>query len=245
MRNKDPAVLFYTSDFLTGVTLMNYEQRGKYITLLCLQHQNGHLSEEDMLAVCGKFDKKIFSKFKKDEEGLYYNERIDEEKERRRAYTESQSKNAKKRWLKRYEGNTEAMPRHKPSENENEIDNKIILSSEVKKDNNISRINNTNTFSFSTNNSAGACEGKSPLKHRVVQGSENSAYLFMNDEQIEDLRNRLTPAEFDYYLCKMTELYAMGYKFGCSDYEQILKMADQDRGIRKDGNNEKKIQNNR
>ena len=38
---KDPAVLFYTSDFLTGTILMNYEQKGKYITLLCIQHQHG------------------------------------------------------------------------------------------------------------------------------------------------------------------------------------------------------------
>ena len=96
-------------------------------------------------------------------------------------------------------------PYENHTENEIKIDSEIILNSEVNKNNNIPLINNTNTISFSTNNnSAGACEGKSPLKHRVVQGSENSAYLFMNDEQIEDLRNRLTPAEFDYYLCKMT-----------------------------------------
>ena len=236
MKNKDPAVLFYTSDFLTGVTLMNYEQRGMYITLLCLQHQNGHLTEEDMLTVCGKRDRKVFSKFIKDENGLYYNERIDEEKEKRRAYTESQSKNAKKRWLKKYNGNTEVMPRHMPNENEIEIDNNTMLCSEISKNNNISPTNNTSTISFSiNNNSAGACEENTPLSYRIVEGNEHSAYLFVNDEQVEDLKNRLSPEELDYYLGKMTELSMMGYKFGCSDYEQILKMVDEDRRIRKDG----------
>ena len=233
MKNKDPAVLFYTSDFLTGVTLMNYEQRGMYITLLCLQHQNGHLTEEDMLTVCGKRDRKVFSKFIKDENGLYYNERIDEEKEKRRAYTESQSKNAKKRWLKKYNGNTKVMPRHMPSENEIEIDNDIMLCSEVNKNNNITPINNTSTISFSiNNNSAGACEENTPLSYRVVRGKDYSAYLLMNDEQERDLRRRLSPAELDHYLLKMLELQTNGYKFGCSDYEQILKMVDEDRKTR-------------
>jgi hypothetical protein len=46
--SKDPAVLFYSSDFLTGTLLMNYEERGQYITLLCLQHQKGHLTEKEL-----------------------------------------------------------------------------------------------------------------------------------------------------------------------------------------------------
>jgi hypothetical protein len=33
---------------------MTYEQRGKYITLLCLQQQNGKLSEKDLMRVCGE-----------------------------------------------------------------------------------------------------------------------------------------------------------------------------------------------
>ena len=45
---KDPAVLFYTSDFLSGTITMNYEQKGKYITLLCIQHNQGYLLEEDI-----------------------------------------------------------------------------------------------------------------------------------------------------------------------------------------------------
>lgn len=93
---KDPAVLFYTSDFITGTVTMSNEQRGKYIILLCLQHQQGNLYKEDMLNICKTYDKKIFDKFKKTSKGLYYNERMKNESERRRKYSESRSKNRKK-----------------------------------------------------------------------------------------------------------------------------------------------------
>ena len=70
--SKDPAFLFYSSDFLTGTALMSDEQVGKYIKLLCYQHQKGHLTERDMLKICSTHDEDIFSKFEKDENGLYY-----------------------------------------------------------------------------------------------------------------------------------------------------------------------------
>lgn len=90
---KDPAVLFYTGDFLVGTMKMNYAQKGKYIQLLCLQHQDGHLSEDDMLSVCGDYDEKIFSKFAKDENGRYYNERMETESVKRRRFVESRQRN--------------------------------------------------------------------------------------------------------------------------------------------------------
>lgn len=93
--SKDPAVLFYTSDFLAGTILMTHEQRGKYILLLCLQRENGHLTESTMLHVCGEYDEMIFAKFKQDENGLYYNERMEEEAEKRTAYSASRSTNRK------------------------------------------------------------------------------------------------------------------------------------------------------
>lgn len=93
---KDPAVLFYTGDFLVGTMKMNYAQKGKYIQLLCLQHQDGHLSEDDMLSVCGDYDEKIFSKFVKDENGRYYNERMEAESVKRKRFSESRKNNANK-----------------------------------------------------------------------------------------------------------------------------------------------------
>jgi uncharacterized phage protein (TIGR02220 family) len=92
---KDPAVLFYTSDFLSGTIFMRNDQVGKYIKLLCMQHQQGHLKEEDMLEMCGSYDERIFSKFVKDENGLYYNVRMEEETLKRKKYSESRSNNRK------------------------------------------------------------------------------------------------------------------------------------------------------
>jgi uncharacterized protein YdaU (DUF1376 family) len=161
---KDPAVLFYTSDFLTGTALMNMEQRGMYMTLLCLQHQQGHLSEEDMLDVCGKKDRKVFSKFKLDDDGLYYNERMDIELKKRKEYSQSRSENGKKggRPKKQNESKTEAnenhmesicLPYEKHSENENINDNTNIDDSKYTIDNQ-SNQSNSFQFHFLKNNSA-------------------------------------------------------------------------------------------
>ena len=95
--SKDPAFLFYSSDFLTGTALMTDEQIGKYIKLLCYQHQMGHLSERDMLKICKTYDEDIFSKFEKDEDGLFFNARLSQEVEKRKAYSESRRQNRTKK----------------------------------------------------------------------------------------------------------------------------------------------------
>ena len=93
--NKDPAFLFYSSDFLTGTMFMSDSQLGKYIKILCTQHQKGHLSEKDMLKICKRYDKDIFDKFVKDESGKYYNIRLEREIAKRSAYSKSRSDNRK------------------------------------------------------------------------------------------------------------------------------------------------------
>lgn len=92
---KDPAFLFYSSDFLTGTMFMSNEQVGKYIRLLCAQHQTGHLKELDMINICGSRDEVIFNKFAKDAEGKYYNIRCEEEIVKRKKYSLSRSTNRK------------------------------------------------------------------------------------------------------------------------------------------------------
>ncbi len=91
---KDPAVLFYTSDFLSGTMLMSDEQVGQYIRLLCLQHQKGFLYEKDMIKICGGYDEDIFSKFEK-EGDIFFNKRMKDESDKRKKYSESRSKNRK------------------------------------------------------------------------------------------------------------------------------------------------------
>ena len=90
--SKDPAVLFYSSDFLTGTYTMSNEHIGMYIRLLCLQHQKGRLTEKDMINVCLTYVEDVYCKFIKDENGLYYNERMENETNRRRLFCESRRK---------------------------------------------------------------------------------------------------------------------------------------------------------
>ena len=95
---KNPAVLLYTSDFITGTLFMSNEEVGAYIRLLCMQHQKGHLSKEEIKQICK--DNNVFNSvivhFKKDEKGFYYNERMELEKEKRTKYSESRANNRKK-----------------------------------------------------------------------------------------------------------------------------------------------------
>ncbi len=91
---KDPAFLFYPSDFLVGTFNFTDAQRGQYIVLLCLQHQSGHLEKDVMLDVMhGEEDMKIMSKFMIDENGLFYNARLEKEINRRVEYAKSRSRN--------------------------------------------------------------------------------------------------------------------------------------------------------
>lgn len=119
---KDPAVLLYTSDFLSGTFSMSNEEVGMYIRLLCLQHQKGKLTEKDMLSICKTYVQDVYEKFEF-KDGFYINKRMYEEAEKRIKYTESRRNNAKPKHMK------EHMPKHMENENEdvNKDDNMNVL----------------------------------------------------------------------------------------------------------------------
>lgn len=110
---KDPAFLFYTGDFTTGTQFFTDEQVGKYVRLLMAQHQLGHLEEKHMIQICKSHDKDVFAKFIKDEKGLYYNERLENEIVKRKSYSVSRSKNRKKKDI------LETYDEHMENKNEN------------------------------------------------------------------------------------------------------------------------------
>lgn len=116
---KDPAFLFYSDNFLSGTMFFTDEQTGKYIRLLCAQHLTGHLKENHMIFICKSFDKDIWDKFIKDENGLYYNERLELEIIKRRNYSESRSNN-KKGKIKLPEKISKSYDFHMGNENGNE-----------------------------------------------------------------------------------------------------------------------------
>lgn len=58
-------------------------------------------------------------------------------------------------------------------------------------------------------------------------------HLLISDEQFGSLCDLLSLEEIDTYCQKMGDMLAKGYKFSCSHYEQILKMVEKDRKVRK------------
>jgi len=105
---------------------MDNEQVGKFIRLMCAQHQKGRLSEKDMLKICGTHDADIFEKFALDGAGLYYNERLEQEVEKRKAYSESRRNNRKKKEDMLITSKTYVLHMENENENENIIDNVVI-----------------------------------------------------------------------------------------------------------------------
>lgn len=131
---KDPAFLFYSSDFLSGISDLTMEERGQYITLLCVQHQKYSLNEKTIRLLVGNVSVDVMNKFSKDENGNFYNKRLREESEKRNKFTESRRNNGSlggrpsKNKQPKEEANKNHMDNHMGNENEdvnkNIIDNK-------------------------------------------------------------------------------------------------------------------------
>ena len=95
---KDPAVLLYTGDFLSATQGLTLEEIGQLIKLLCVQHQTGHLSKKTIKLSVGNISKDVLKFFELDEDGLYFNKRLEDETIRRKKYSESRRKNIQKRY---------------------------------------------------------------------------------------------------------------------------------------------------
>ena len=118
---KDPAFLFYSSDFLTGTMFMSNEDIGIYIKLLCVQHQNGVIYQKDMSKICIGHTE-VMQKFQVDEKGNFFNARLREEIQKRLKYSESRRNNRNSKKDMNNISNT-YVPH---MENENENENKDI-----------------------------------------------------------------------------------------------------------------------
>jgi len=94
---KDPAFLFYPSDYIGGTLGMTFEQKGAYIELLMTQFNRGHMTLYMIKQILGFNYESIWEvihpKFSIDNNGLYFNERLELEQNKRKAYSESRRKN--------------------------------------------------------------------------------------------------------------------------------------------------------
>jgi uncharacterized protein YdaU (DUF1376 family) len=127
---KDPAFLFYPGDYVSGTMGMTFEEKGAYVDLLMLQFNRGHMTLHMIQHTVGHIWEQIKSKFKQDDDGLWYNVRLDYEKDRRKNYTASRRNNLnsidKKTKTKPHMNNHMKHHMSEHMENENEIENEIV-----------------------------------------------------------------------------------------------------------------------
>lgn len=94
---KDPAFLFYPNDYIGGTMGMTFEQKGAYIELLMTQFNRGHMTSHMIGQVLGQHSGQLWDtikdKFIQDEEGLYYNARLEIEQIKRKQFTDSRKNN--------------------------------------------------------------------------------------------------------------------------------------------------------
>jgi uncharacterized protein YdaU (DUF1376 family) len=91
--SKDPAFLFYPNDWIGGTMGMTFEEKGAYMELLMLQFNRGHMTTHMIGQVVGQNWVKIMDKFIQDDEGLWFNERLEQEKIKRQNFTKSRRNN--------------------------------------------------------------------------------------------------------------------------------------------------------
>lgn len=122
---KDPAVLWYYRDYLQGTEEMSWSEQGAYSRLLNKQADKGHLSMDAIRKVLKKDFEKLWpgiaEKFLVDEQGDYYNERMDMEVAKRRRNSQNQRDRINAYWesVRNNDGNTTEYSTEKPIANAN------------------------------------------------------------------------------------------------------------------------------
>lgn len=124
---KDPAMLWYWSDWHSGTTTLSRFLKGCYMDLLHAQFNSGHLTLEEIKTVLGSdFGTAwptIQKKFTVDEAGKYFNERLEEEQIKRANFTASRRKNLQSSHMDKHM--RQHMEPHMENENRNE--NEIVI----------------------------------------------------------------------------------------------------------------------
>jgi uncharacterized protein YdaU (DUF1376 family) len=120
---KDPAFLFYPGDWLQGTMGMTFEEKGAYFELLIYQFNNGKFSKaqaKQVLSICSaSVFEKVLHKF--DTDGTFFwKQRLTEEIEKRRKFSESRRNNAKSH------KKPKAYAKHMENENKDENENEIL-----------------------------------------------------------------------------------------------------------------------
>ena len=139
--SKDPAILWYVDDWIGGTLLMTRHHKGAYMDVLMAQVNNGHMALQEIKTLLGPQDENIWEtvlrkKFIQDSEGKYYNKKLEDVINKRRAYTESRRNNLKKETPHKADHMGDDMEPHmgNRNRNRNRDSNEIGVQGEEKKD---------------------------------------------------------------------------------------------------------------
>lgn len=147
---KDPAMLWYWGDWHSGTSLMSRFLKGCYMDLLHAQFNHGPLSLENVKQILGMdFGNawpSLQKKFSVNPDGLFLNERMEYEKEKRKKHSEHQRNNALMRWHKNGISDGNAMDMPLENENENEIS--LVLKKEIQNEKTLSEMDVGKTVQF-------------------------------------------------------------------------------------------------
>ena len=167
---KDPAMLWYWGDWHSGTSLLSRFLKGCYMDLLHAQFNNGFLSLEE-IKIClgsdfGQAWPTLQKKFKQSPDGLFFNERLHEEKEKRKKFCNSRGKNREGK-SKSYEQSYENhMKPHMENANEN--------------------VNSINKFSVIKNSTIDE-EVKFSIEHCLEIAMKDPRWVNANKAKKEDL----------------------------------------------------------
>lgn len=120
---KDPSFLFYSQDWIMGTYSMTPAQKGCFIDLLAIQHQNGSLDMPTINKVCQGICEDIdvvLTKFVKNSDGKYYNKKLRNVMAERADYKLKQSELASRRWAKDVPGHSQPISTRVENEDEDE-----------------------------------------------------------------------------------------------------------------------------
>jgi hypothetical protein len=120
---KDPAILWYWNDWQGGTIAFSRHLKGCYMDLLHAQFNIGRLSLSEIKIVLGVDFSQweiLKKKFMQDENGNFYNERIEVEKTKRENFSKKQSLNG-------FKG---GRPKKEPNKNPTLTPNKSLLENE-------------------------------------------------------------------------------------------------------------------
>ena len=131
---KDPAILWYWSDWFGGTMTLSRHLKGCYMDILYAQFNSGPLSLEEIKIVLGSdFGPAwpaIQKKFKQTDTGLFFNERMEAEKQKRIEFSKKQAFNGKKGGRPSSE-----KPKQNPTLNPNHNPNETLLENENRNEN--------------------------------------------------------------------------------------------------------------